>query len=181
MTVTLHKVTILTVLICSCATAKPVPPANPAGHTKRIPAFTVVRPTGSSSIRLEPERDYEVREMRFERPPGAPPKDLRILVFNPKDEQSSVMFAIGADGYRKTEKAIARLYEGATVTKVPGTIAGRRVEWWHYRDSHHLYSTSYTSLPDKRGVEHPVYVDLVANTPERLSSLEQAFSGLEFY
>ena len=183
-TKTLREVVISAVLVCSCATAKPVatakpaPPVEPAAPADRIPAFRAVRPTGPSAIRLEVDRDYEVREMEFERPAGTPPKDLRIIVFNPKDEQSSAMFAIGVDGHLKTEASIAKHYEGAKVTKLPGTIGGKPVEWWHYRDSRHLYSTCYTSFRDNTGIDRPVYFDLVANTPGRLSSLERAFSRI---
>jgi hypothetical protein len=175
----LHKVALCTVAACACATTEPVSPATPLAPATGVPAFKRVRPAaGPSTIRLEVDRDYEVREMEFKRPAGTPPKDLRMLVFNPKDEQSSALFGIGADGHRKTEETIAKHYEGARVTKVAGTISGKSVEWWHYRDRHHLYSTCYTSFVDNRGADRPVYFDLVANTPERLSSLERAFSRI---
>jgi hypothetical protein len=174
----LHKVTLCAVVVCSCATTAPVASEKPDAPPKRIPAFREVKPTGPSTIRLEMEREYEVREMEFERPAGTPPKDLRIIVFNPKDEQSSALFGIGADGHKKTEASIAKHYGGARVTKVAGTIGGKSVEWWHYRDDLHLYSTCYTSFVDKRGVDRPVYFDLVANSPDRLASLERAFSRI---
>jgi hypothetical protein len=173
-----HKVTLCAVAISACATAAPVAPANSDAPATRIPAFREVKPVGPSTIRLEVDRDYEVREMEFERPAGTPPKDLRIIVFNPKDEQSSALFGIGADGHRKTEAAIAKHYGGARVVKVAGAIGGKQVEWWHYQDNRHLYSTCYTSFTDNLGVERPVYFDLVANTPERLASLEHAFSRI---
>jgi hypothetical protein len=100
-------------------------------------------------------------------------------MFTPKDEQSGAVLGIGADVHRKTEQIIARMYEGAKVTKIPGVVAGKRVEWWRYRDSRHLYSTCYVALLDKAGLEHQVAFELVANRPERLSSLEEAFSGIE--
>jgi hypothetical protein len=71
------------------------------------------------------------------------------------------------------------MYEGAVVRKVPGAVAGKKVEWWHYQDSQHLYSTCYADLPDKAGIEHPVYIELVANRPQRIASLEDAFSRIE--
>ena len=174
----LHKVTLCAVAISACATAAPVAPVNPDPPPKRIPAFREVKPSGPSTIRLEVDPDYEVREMEFERPAGTSPKDLRIIVFNPKDRQSSALFGIGADGHKKTEAFIAKNYGGARVTKVAGTIGGKPVEWWHYRDNLHLYSTCYTSFVDNVGVDRPVYFDLVGDTPERLSSLERAFSRI---
>jgi hypothetical protein len=120
-----------------------------------------------------------VRQMRTTPEPDVPMKDLRIYTLIPQDEQSSAVLAIGRGGHKKTEEAIARNYQGAKVTKVAGTVRGRRVEWWHHQDDQHLNSTCYASLPDRAGVEHLVYVDLVANRPERLAALEAAFSGIE--
>jgi hypothetical protein len=171
---TLPALVVVVLLICGCATAE-----QPVARRSMVPRFKLVKAIGPSTIRLELDREYEVREVEFERPRGAPPKDLRIFILVPHDEQSSATFAIGAGGHRKTEETISRAYEGARVTKVPGAISGKPVEWWHYRDSHHLYSTCYTSLLDKAGVEHPVYLDLVANRLERLTSLEEAFSRIE--
>jgi hypothetical protein len=175
----LDKAMLCTIAVCACATAEPVAPAKSVAPRVRIPAFRRVGPAaGPSTIRLEVDRDYEVREMVSERPAGTPPKDLRVLVFNPRDEQSSALFAIGADGHRKTEAAISKHYGGARVTKVAGMISGKIVEWWHYQDDLHLYSTCYTSFVDNKGIDRPVYFDLVANTAERLSSLERAFSRI---
>lgn len=79
----------------------------------------------------------------------------------------------------KTEAAIASMYQGARVTKVAGTVAGKTVEWWHYQDDNHLYSTCYVALPDKQGREHSFYFDLVANSPDRLASLEGTMASVE--
>jgi|1186.fasta_scaffold416226_2 hypothetical protein len=117
--------------------------------------------------------------MRTTPEPDAQTKDLRIYMLVPRDEQSSAVLGIGQGGHKRTEEAIERHYRGAKVTKVAGTVRGTSVEWWHYQDDHHLYSTCYASLPDRAGVEHPVYFDLVANTAERLGALEEAFSAIE--
>jgi hypothetical protein len=45
--------------------------------------------------------------MEFEQPAGTPPKDLRILMFTPKDEESSAVFGIGADGHATIGVSIA--------------------------------------------------------------------------
>ena len=45
-------------------------------------------------------------------------------MFVPKDEQSSAVFGIGADGHRKTEQVIAKMYDGARATKLAGAVAG---------------------------------------------------------
>jgi hypothetical protein len=111
--------------------------------------------------------------------PEVPTKALRIYILVPEDEQSSATLGIGPGGRQKTEEAIARHYQGARVTKVAGTVRGRRVEWWRYQDDHHLYSTCYASLLDRAGAQHRVYFDLVANSPERLGALEEALSGIE--
>lgn len=164
---------LITLVIGGCATTSPstspsVPSDGSAAHVKT----TVLG--GSPTIRLTLDREYRLVETRPESP-----DEPRIWTFVPKDEQSSVVFGIGTGGHRKTEGDIARMYEGAVVKRSPGAVAGRRVEWWHYEDSHHLYSTCYADVPDRAGVEHPVYIDLVANRPRRIASLEEAFARME--
>jgi hypothetical protein len=169
---------LITLAIGGCATT--APPTSPsmagAGPVAHVQA-TVLE--GSPTIRLTLDREYRVIEMRAESPAEASRSELRTWMLVPKDEQSSVTFGIGVGGNRKTEEVIARMYDGAVVTKVPGAVAGKQVEWWHYQDSQHLYSTCYADLPDKAGVEHPVYIELVANRPQRIASLEEAFSRIE--
>ena len=165
-----------------CAIANSPDPPRTAGQSAtafEAPVVKAMELKGSPAIRLRLDREYAVIEMRPESSGDAPAKDLRSWMFVPKDEQSSAVFGIGAGGHRKTEQVIARMYEGARVTKIPGTVAGAVVEWWHYKDSNHLYSTCYATLLDKAGLEHPVYFELVANRPERLTALEEAFSGIE--
>jgi hypothetical protein len=56
--------------------------------------------------------------------PTVPTKDLRVYTLVPRDEQSSAVLAIGQGGHKKTEEAIERVYGGAKVTKVAGTVRG---------------------------------------------------------
>ncbi|OIQ85600.1 hypothetical protein GALL_325370 [mine drainage metagenome] len=134
---------------------------------------------GDPVIHLVLDRDYKV--IAIGNRDGSSAKDLRVYILEPMDDQSSAVLALGSGGYHKTEADIAKMCEGAKVTKVDGEIAGVKTLWWHYRDSRHLYSTCSVTLRDKKGKKIPAYFDLVANTPERLAALEDAFSKIEFY
>lgn len=133
---------------------------------------------GDPAIHLVLDREYEVIEIGNK--DGTPMKDLRSYILQPKDDQSAAVVAIGSGGYHKTEEDIAKMCEGAKVTKADGEIAGVKTQWWRYRDSRHLYSTCAVTLRDKKGRKIPIYFDLVANTPERLAALEDACSKIEF-
>jgi hypothetical protein len=173
-----HLPSIAAIFLCSCATGGQPPVSSPLAKQSDGDVPPIVL-RGSPTIRLKPDRRYEIRQMPTTPEPDVPTKNLRIYMLVPQDEQSSAVLAIGPGGHRKTEEAIARNYQGAKVTKVAGTVRGTAVEWWHYKDDHHLYSTCYATLPDSAGVERPVYFDLVANTLDRLGALEAAFSGIE--
>jgi len=174
------RLILIALAISGCAAANPTtsPSVTRGGSVGRT-KVTVLE--GPPTIRLTLDREYKVLEMRPESPARASGSDLRTWMFVPKDEQSSVVFGIGVGGNRKTEEVISRMYEGAVVKRIPGAVAGKKAEWWHYEDSQHLYSACYVVLPDKAGVEHPVYIDLVANRPQRISSLEEAFSRMEVH
>ena len=133
---------------------------------------------GEPAVHLKMDREYGVIEIGNK--DGTPIKDLRAYILQPKDDQSSAVLALGSGGHNKTEEMIATMFEGAKVTKIDGLVAGVKAQWWHYRDSHHLYSTCAVTLGDKKGRKIPAYFDLVANTPERLSALEDACSKIEF-
>ena len=135
--------------------------------------------SGDPVVRLVLDREYEVIEIGNK--DGTPIKDRRVYILNPKDGQSSAVLALGSGGYHKTEDDIAKMCEGAKVTKIDGKIAGVKTQWWRYRDSRHLYSTCAVTLPRKSGKKIPVYFDLVANSSERLAALEDACSKIEFF
>lgn len=133
---------------------------------------------GDPTVRLTLDQEYGVIEIG--RKDGTPIKDLRSYILDAKDDQSSAVLALGSGGRHKTKEMIAKIYEGAKVTMVDGEIAGVKVQWWHYRDSHHLYSTCSVMLRDKRGRQIPAYFDLVANSADRRAALEDAISKIEF-
>jgi hypothetical protein len=133
---------------------------------------------GDPAVHLVLDREYRVIEIGNK--DGTPIKDLRAYILNPKDGQSSVFFTLGSGGHNKTEEDIATMFEGAKVTKIDGKVAEAKVQWWHYRDSHHLYCTCAVMLMGKHGKKIPAYFDLVANSTERLAALEDAFSKIEF-
>jgi hypothetical protein len=172
------RLILIALAIGGCATANPTtPPLTASAESVAQVKVTVLG--DSPTVRLRLDREYKVFETRPGSAAEASRSDLRSWILVPKDEQSSAVFGIGAGGDRKTEEVIARMYRGAAVTKISGALAGKKVEWWHYEDSQHLYSTCYANLPDKAGLEHPVYIDLVANRPQRRASLEEAFSRIE--
>ena len=96
----------------------------------------------------------------------------------PEDQQSAVTLGVGDGLHPKTEETIAKMFEGAKVTKIDCVIGGIKGQWWHYRDSKHLYSTCVVYAPRPGKSPLPVIIDLVANTPERMASLESSFSEL---
>jgi hypothetical protein len=169
-------VAVIAMFMCACATA-----SAPAPSIATAPFAATLKPVvleGSPTVRFRPDRAYAVRRMETRGEPGRS-ADLRIYMLVPRDEQSAVTVGIGEGVHRKTEAAIARMYQGAKVTKVVGTVAGKTVEWWHYQDDHHLYSTCYVGLPDKQGRGHSFYFDLVASSPDRLASLEDTITSVE--
>jgi hypothetical protein len=133
---------------------------------------------GDPAVHLIMDREYGVIEIV--KKDGTPLKDRRAYILQPKDDQSSAVLALGSGGHYKTEEMIAKMFGGAKVTKIDGLVAGVKAQWWHYRDSRHLYSTCAVTLRDKKGKKIPAYFDLVANSPERLAALESAFSRIEF-
>lgn len=148
-----------------------------SAYALRAVPFELTLP-GDPAVHLVLDREYGVVEIGNK--DGTPMKDLRAFILQPKDDQSSALLTLGSGGYRKTEDDIAKMHEGAKVTKVDGVIAGVKAQWWRYRDSRHLYSTCSVTLRDKKRKRIPVYFDLVANSPERLSALESACSQIEF-
>jgi hypothetical protein len=169
---TLARVVVCSILMSGCATSTPLVTFS----NRAADVHEVVFQAGSTNIRVKLDREYLVREMHGR--PRTEARSLRVFQFIPRDEQSAATFAIGIGGHPFTEEVIAKMHEGATVTKVAGMVAGNTVEWWDYKDSRHLYSTCKTSFREKSGVDDPVYIDLVANTSERLSSLRDAFSRI---
>jgi hypothetical protein len=133
---------------------------------------------GNPTIHFALDRPYQTMEINAKE--GAPKKDLRAYMFLPKDDQSAASLAMGSDVYFKTESVIAKMFEGAKVTKVKSVFNDAEIELWRYRDSQHLYSTFWVSATDPTGVSKRVQIDLIANTQQRLEALEKAFSVIDF-
>jgi hypothetical protein len=141
----------------------------------RAVAFDVVL-MDNPAVKVTFDRKYEV--MKISKKEGAAVCDPLLYMMLPEDQQSAVTLGIGDGLHPKTEGIIAQMYEGAKVTKVDCVIGGVKGQWWHYRDSNHFYSTCVISAPRPKKPALPVVIDLVANTPERLASLEASFSQL---
>jgi hypothetical protein len=139
-------------------------------------AFDVVL-MDDPAVHLVFDRKYEV--LKIAHKDGTPLQGQLLYMMLPEDQQSSVTFGIGNGFYKKTEKTIAEMYEGAKVTKVDALIGGIKAQWWHYRDSHHLYSTCDLTVSYRKGKSLSIIIDLVANSPERLASLEDSFSKIQ--
>jgi len=131
---------------------------------------------GPPKIHLVLDRVYEAFLIGPQK--GKPDPGLRVYMFNPQDGQSSATFAWGEGGHPNTEQSIAEMYEGAKVSKKPGTIAGTSVTWWSWKDSHHLYRNCDTHLKSAEGTTYKVSIFLVANSIQRIDALEASFSEL---
>ena len=79
-----------------------------------------------------------------------------------------------------TERPIAEMYEGAEVTKSAGTVNGKNMEWWRWKDSPHFHSRYIVTLADADGTTRVIVVNVVVNSHDRLAALECAFSTIEF-
>ena len=128
------------------------------------------------AVKVTFDRKYEA--FKITKKKGASATDPLVYMMMPEDQQSAVTLGIGDGLSPKTEETISQMYEGAKVTKVNCTIGGVKGQWWHYRDSRHLYSSCTIKAPRPNKPPLVVIIDLVANTPERLASLEASFSGL---
>jgi len=129
------------------------------------------------AVHLVFDRKYEVAKIGHK--DGTPLQGQLLYMMVPEDQQSSLTLAIGDGFHLKTEGFIAEMYEGAKVTKVDGIVGGFKMRWWHYRDSHHLYSTCVLAVPIHKGKTLPIIIDLIANSAERLASLEDSFSRIQ--
>jgi hypothetical protein len=133
---------------------------------------------GNPTIHFALDRSYQTMEIKAKE--GAPKKDIRAYIFVPDDQQSAANLTMGTDVYFKTESSIAKMFEGAKVTKVKGVFNDAEIELWRYHDSHHLYSTFWVTASDSVGLSKRVEIDLIANTQQRLEALEKAFSVIDF-
>jgi hypothetical protein len=133
---------------------------------------------GNPTIHFALDRPYGTIEIKAKK--GAPKKDIRGYMFVPDDQQSAANLAMGSDVYFKTESIIAKMFEGAKVTKVKGVFNDAEIELWRYHDAHHLYSTFWVTATDSAGLSKRVEIDLIANTQQRLEALEKAFSVIDF-
>jgi hypothetical protein len=138
-------------------------------------AFDVVL-MDNPAVKVTFDRKYDV--MKISDKDGSSPTDPLLYMMLPEDHQSAVTLGIGDGLNLKTEESIAQMYEGAKVTKVDCSVGGVKGQWWHYRDSIHLYSTCVIKAMRLKKPALTVVIDLVANTPARLASLEQSFSKL---
>jgi hypothetical protein len=129
------------------------------------------------AVHLVFDRKYDV--LKIGHKDGTPLQGQLLYMMVPEDQQSSLTLAIGDGFHLKTEGFIADMYEGAKVTKVDGIIGGFKTQWWHYRDSHHLYSTCVLTVPYRKGKTLPIIIDLIANSSERLASMEVSFSKIQ--
>jgi len=143
--------------------------------TVRASAFDVVL-MDDPAIHLVFDRKYEVLQIN-KKGEKTQPGHLMYMM-SPADDQSAVTLAIGEGFHPKTEKMIADMFEGAKVKKADGVIGQYKVQWWHYRDSHHLYSTCVFKVKWHDKPEWPVIIDLIANSQGRLDSLEDSFSKI---
>ena len=171
----------LAVAVAGCASAAPSA-TNAVGAAAQDSApFHWTDPSGARTTSPEPDHDYALVVVQVPRRADGPSNgaDTRIYLFSARDGQSTATLALGPLPFPRTEQSIAAQYDGAVVTKVPGVVAGRTVECWHYKDRLHLYSTCQAPLPAGKGRDLPVTVDLIANSPERLAALEAAFSRIQ--
>ena len=129
------------------------------------------------AVHIPSDLEYEVLSVGKKGEASIPFHLAYMLV--PKDQQSSAVLTIGDGFFPKTEDTIAKMFEGAKVTKVPGLVGGNKVEWWHYRDQHHFYSSCLFKVSASKGRVVPVDFELVANTQQRLEELENSFSKIE--
>jgi hypothetical protein len=134
---------------------------------------------GDPGIVLKLDREYSCIELSAKE--SEPKRNIRVYMFTPSDEQSSVVFSIGPDAKGETGETIAAQYKGAKITKVAGQINKKKVQWLRWADADHLYSSCDVTLTDKAGTERLVSVWLIANTTRRLSALENSFSTIGFF
>jgi len=122
--------------------------------------------------------DWKYEVMKIDKKGGASPGDPLLYMMIPEDQQSAVTLGIGDGLLAKTEETIAKMFEGAKVTKVDCVIGGIKGQWWRYKNSRHLYSTCVIRAPRPGKAPLPVIIDILANSPERMASLESSFSEL---
>ena len=133
---------------------------------------------GTPGFVLTLDREYSGLELSATDP--ANKKNMRVFMFAPSDEQSSVIFSIGPDVEGDTEASIKAKDASAKVTKAEGRINKKKVQWLRWEDAKHLYSSCTVTLPDNAGTEHKISIWLIANTSERVAALEAAFSTIVF-
>ncbi len=124
------------------------------------------------AIKLTFDRKYEVYQITDKKKKSEAPDPL-VYMMLPADQQSAVTFAMGYKVPRMSEDSIAEMHKGAKITKVDCAIGQIKAQWWHYRDAQHLYSSCMIKVPRPGKPALPVCIDLIANTPERLASLDK--------
>ena len=92
------------------------------------------------------------------------------------DGDSSAVVLVGEGGFRKTKEEITKEYGKVESSK--GSVNGADVSWMDYKDAKHLYSTVDTTVIDDSGKKVRIYMDLVANSPERMAALKKSFERI---
>ena len=82
---------------------------------------------GDPGIVIKLDREYSCIDLSAKE--SEPKRNIRVYMFTPSDEQSSVVFSIGPDAKGETEEAIAAQYKGAKITKGTGQINKKNVRW----------------------------------------------------
>lgn len=131
---------------------------------------------GNPSIHVVLDRDYWVLALTDGKP------DSISYMFNPKDEQSSLLISIGEDFHEKSDADLFENSKSTKITKELGIIAKEKVTWRRWFDEEHLYSDCSIRIPVKNDIEnkkYTVHITVIANTALRRKALEDHLASLE--
>ena len=123
---------------------------------------------GDPPLKLKLDRPYSIIS-----PQGGP----RVYMLTPTDGDSSAVILIGEGGFRKTRSKIAKEY--GEVKTSAGQANGNQFKWWDYSDTKHLYSTGESFVISSDGKKIRVYMDLVANSAQRMKALKDALKTIQ--
>ena len=123
---------------------------------------------GDPPLQLKLDRPYSIIA-----PQGGP----RAYMLTPTDGDSSAVILVGEGGFRKTRSEITKEY-GKVKTSV-GQVNGNQFRWLDYSDTKHLYSTGESFVTSASGKKIRVYMDLVANSAQRMQALKDALKTIQ--
>ena len=122
---------------------------------------------GNPTVELTMDRSYSVISTSG---------GVKAYMLAAGDGDSSAVVLVGDGGFRKTKEEIAKEYGKVEISKE--IVNGADVSWMDYKETKHLYSTVDTTVIDDSGKKVRIYMDLVANSSERMAALKKSFERI---